>query len=80
LFYLFLNPVTLNSLFKGVIASAGQSGSSATVSYNPINRLAMQLDQKEKELNQRGDRIKRSRKNILEKIVFFIKSQFRYFF
>jgi len=53
LFILFLNPLTIQSLLGGVIASASQIGGLATVPSNPVNRLAMQLDIKEKELNQR---------------------------
>lgn len=67
LFFLFLNPISLNSIFKGAITSASEMGSSATVPYNPINRIAMQLDAKEKELDQRENILKEIEEGILKR-------------
>ena len=50
LFYLFLHPLDVNSFLSANLGSASLISNSATVPINPFNKLAMQLEAKEKEL------------------------------
>lgn len=52
LFYLFLHPLDINSFVGARLGSANLISNSATVPINPFNKLAMQLEAKEKELKE----------------------------
>ncbi len=67
LFYLFLHPISLSSIIKTELSFAGQSSNLVSVPLNPINKLAMQLDQKEKELIQREKDLKLIEQEIIKR-------------
>jgi hypothetical protein len=52
-FFLFLHPLNLVYFLGDKLYAATGIGSSATVPQNPINQLALQLDDKQKELDAR---------------------------
>jgi hypothetical protein len=53
LFFLFLHPLNLVFFLGDKLSAAAGITNSATVAVNPINQLALQLDDKEKQLNAR---------------------------
>ncbi|MDD4902030.1 MAG: hypothetical protein PHE24_02735 [Patescibacteria group bacterium] len=53
LFFLFLHPLNLVFFLGNKLSAATGINNSATVAVNPINQLALQLDEKEKQLNAR---------------------------
>lgn len=53
LFFLFLHPLNLAFFLGEKLRADAGTTNSASVPFNPINRLAMQLDEKEKQLSER---------------------------
>lgn len=66
LFFLFVHPLSLVFLVGRELSAASEIVNSATVPINPVNKLALQLDVKEKELAEK-EKALNERSAVLEK-------------
>lgn len=55
LFFLYLHPINLSSILAGKIYAASEMSNSASVQLNPVNRIALQLENRDKELTAREE-------------------------